>query len=259
MTHLSSGSLPDEDESLQTFLDFVAQCDPECCVGGLIESFRDHLMQRMPEEEVNQTMANASQAMRSNPEAWAQLFDKVYTAPAPAGLSRPNQLVQRAIEGVDPGTALDVAMGQGRNSVFLATRGWEVTGVDISSVGLAQAAELARSAGTEIKTVKADIQSLDFGDMEWDLMVFTYTPVRLTEPAVVERIHQGLSEGGLLVIESFASEVTASYRRPVDIDPGHLRGALTDFHISVFEDEEEVPDWDTTPQQLVRAVARKSE
>src|SRR5687767_2540931 len=59
----------------------------------------------------------------------AELYDGVY-ATAPTFNIEPNKLLADAVKGRKPGKALDVAMGQGRNSVYLASQGWSVTGFD---------------------------------------------------------------------------------------------------------------------------------
>lgn len=57
--------------------------------------------------------------------------------------AEPNRFLPPAVEGLAAGRALDLACGEGRNAVWLATQGWTVTGVDFSDVGLAKAARLA--------------------------------------------------------------------------------------------------------------------
>ena len=71
-----------------------------------------------------------------------------------------------------PGFTLTVTldMGQGRNSMYLARHGWEVTGFDVSKVGLEEAARHAASAGVHIKTVLASDEEFDFGRNRWDLI-----------------------------------------------------------------------------------------
>lgn len=71
------------------------------------------------------------------------------------------------------------------------------------------------------------------------------------------RLARGLTPGGLLVIESFASDRQAAQRRPVDIDPALLRASLTSFDILRFDDREGVSEWDPQPTRLCRVIARK--
>ncbi len=64
------------------------------------------------------------------------MFNNIYSN-APGFSTNANALLVSAVTGRKPGRALDVGMGQGRNAVFLAVEGWNVTGFDISDVGLA--------------------------------------------------------------------------------------------------------------------------
>src|SRR3954454_16318440 len=66
----------------------------------------------------------------------AQRFNQLYAAPSNLFSALPNAFLARTVSGLKPGRALDIAMGQGRNSIFLAKQGWEVTGYDISDTGL---------------------------------------------------------------------------------------------------------------------------
>ncbi len=71
------------------------------------------------------------------------------------------------------GTALDIAMGEGRNGVYLATQGFEVTGVDISEQGLEKARSLARQAGVHIETKVVDLEAYKLPPDSYDLIVCT--------------------------------------------------------------------------------------
>jgi 2-polyprenyl-3-methyl-5-hydroxy-6-metoxy-1,4-benzoquinol methylase len=78
------------------------------------------------------------------PREFAALhFDRIYAMPNPPFKAAASQFLVRMVEGRKPGKALDVAMGQGRNSHYLAAQGWDVTGYDISEAGMAQARRLA--------------------------------------------------------------------------------------------------------------------
>lgn len=75
---------------------------------------------------------------------------------------RPSAFLSREIERIKrlvPGrSALDIACGEGRNSIFLAGHGFRVTGIDISDVGLAKAECRAREEGVEVEFVHADLE-----------------------------------------------------------------------------------------------------
>ena len=70
-----------------------------------------------------------------------------------------NKFLAESVKGVPPGKALDIGMGQGRNSLFLAALGWEVTGFDISEVGVKQAQAEAQKRGLKINAQVGDVAS----------------------------------------------------------------------------------------------------
>ena len=83
-------------------------------------------------------------------------WDQRYDTSEFVWATEPNRFLPPEVEGLTPGRALDVACGEGRNAVWLATQGWDATGIDFSSVGLAKAAQLAEHAGVTCDWVVAD-------------------------------------------------------------------------------------------------------
>lgn len=108
----------------------------------------------------------------------------------------PTEWVAQVVTSLKPGKALDVGMGNGRNSLFLARKGWEVTGVDLSDVAVEQARQEALRAGVQYAAVAADLDQFDFGKNRWDLILLIFTPDRWTD-----KICEGLRVGGLFVRE----------------------------------------------------------
>ncbi len=70
-----------------------------------------------------------------------------------------------------PGSALCLAEGEGRNGVWLAQLGFEVTGVDLSEVGKQKALALASEKGVSLTFDVADLAEYDFGSEKWDLII----------------------------------------------------------------------------------------
>lgn len=97
------------------------------------------------------------------------------------------------------GTALDLAMGEGRNGVFLATKGFQVTGVDISEAGFQKAHALAEENGVSITTVVADLEQYDIPAKTYDVILCTYYLQRDLFPKIVA----ALKPGGMAVIETY--------------------------------------------------------
>src|SRR5687768_1878297 len=94
--------------------------------------------------------------------------------------TRPNAFLASQAHRLAPGmTALSVADGEGRNSVWLASRGLEVTAFDFSPVGVAKARALAAREGVEVDYRVADIDAWDWQPEAFDVVVgifFQFTP-----------------------------------------------------------------------------------
>ena len=86
----------------------------------------------------------------------------------------PVAFIQEHLHLLPRGKTLDVAMGEGRNGVFLATQGFEVIGIDISENGLNKAQALAKEHGVTIKTQLVDLEHHQFSDEAYDLIICTY-------------------------------------------------------------------------------------
>ncbi|MHB1711168.1 MAG: SAM-dependent methyltransferase [Acidimicrobiales bacterium] len=128
-----------------------------------------------------------------------------------------NQFLVEEASGLDPGRALDVACGEGRNAIWLAERGWVATGVDFSSVGLEKAARLAAERGVDVTWVEADVVSWE-PTAAYDLIVVMYLHLPAAERrAVHRRLSASLSAGGtLLVVGHDRTNLTDGYGGPQD-------------------------------------------
>jgi SAM-dependent methyltransferase len=130
-----------------------------------------------------------------------------------------NQFVEANLTEVEPGTAIDLGAGEGRNAVWLATRGWTVTAADFSQVGLDKADRLAAEHGVEITTVCADATTWE-PDAPVDLVVLSYLQLPSAQQRVVlEHAATWLTPGGtLLVIAHDRSNVEHGYGGPPSPD-----------------------------------------
>lgn len=108
----------------------------------------------------------------------------------------PNQLVEAECSDLPPGRAVDLACGEGRNAIWLAGRGWDVTAVDFSPVALDKARRLAGEVAVD--WVCADATA--WRGEGYDLAVVAYFQVRATDrrPAV-RHLVESLRPGGTLV------------------------------------------------------------
>jgi 2-polyprenyl-3-methyl-5-hydroxy-6-metoxy-1,4-benzoquinol methylase len=193
----------------------------------------------------------------------ALFFDRFYTAPVAAFNTQPNAFLVSMTTDLKPGTALDVAMGQGRNALYLAAKGWQVTGFDIAEKGLEAAQTAATQRGLHITTVKSSYQDFDFGHEKWDLIVFSYAWVPLADPALIERVHAASKPGGLVVIEHPAEDpLKPMAQREGPSDPTDdintlVRVWTAGFRILRYEDTEDVWDWRIRKARILRLLAEK--
>ncbi len=77
-------------------------------------------------------------------------YNEIYASEPETFSHEPNTFLVRMIQGRKPGRALDVAMGQGRNKLWLASQGWQVTGFDVSDVAVEEARKQAKVRGLNI-------------------------------------------------------------------------------------------------------------
>jgi SAM-dependent methyltransferase len=168
-------------------------------------------------------------------------------------LREPNRLLVETVKGKQPGKALDVAMGQGRNALHLAAQGWKVTGVDISDEGIRIAKGEAARRKLTLETVNVNIDEYDFGKSRWDLVTMIYAGDKV---AWIEKIKPALRPGGLFVVEYFAKDPAGG--DDGGFAPGQLAQLFaTGFAILRDEVVEDAPDWALDRAKLVRFVARK--
>ena len=100
------------------------------------------------------------------------------------------------------GKALDLAMGEGRNGVFLATKGFQVTGLDISEKGLEKAQALAEAQGVMIETKVADLDHASLGTNEYDVVLCTY----YLDRGLFPKMKQAVKPGGMVVVETYTMD-----------------------------------------------------
>ena len=97
------------------------------------------------------------------------------------------------------GKALDVAMGEGRNGVYLATQGFDVTGLDISEKGLGKAHALAAKNNVTIQTKVVDLEKAKLEPNTYDLILCTYYMDR----GIYKKFYDALKPGGMVLIETY--------------------------------------------------------
>lgn len=131
-------------------------------------------------------------------------WDSRYSEPGFVYGTEPNEFLVSAARHIPKGRVLCLAEGEGRNAVYLASLGYDVTGVDSSAVGMKKSVELAKSRNVTITTVVADLAEFIIEPNRWNgiVSIFCHLP-----PELRARIHHasvaGLRPGGAFVLEAY--------------------------------------------------------
>lgn len=130
----------------------------------------------------------------------------------------PNHFLVQEIDGMEPGRALDLAAGEGRNAVWLAAEGWNVTAVDFSRVAIDKARLLAERRGVEIEWVVADLRDFEAPRQGFDLVIMFY--LHLTAPERRKVLGKAIEtlrpEGTLLIVGHDRANLTDGVGGPSD-------------------------------------------
>ena len=114
--------------------------------------------------------------------------------------SQPSQFLVENIRLLSQGKALDIAMGAGRNTVFLAKNGFEVEGVDISEEAIRNAQQTARENKVTIQAKAADLEN------DYRIEINNYNVIicfNYLQRSLISHIKAGLKTGGMIVYETY--------------------------------------------------------
>ncbi|MRX42134.1 class I SAM-dependent methyltransferase [Agromyces kandeliae] len=173
------------------------------------------------------------------PPAW----DEAYSGDEARWSGNPNAQLVAEASALEPGTALDVGCGEGGDVIWLAQRGWRVTGADFSTNGLARAADHAEAAGVADRTDwwQVDARTFDAGGRSFDLVTTHFLhPPDHGMVDVVRRLAGAVAPGGLLLVvghapsEAFAN-ASPSRRDAMFLAEELLPGLPSGFEVLVVE------------------------
>lgn len=164
----------------------------------LIVSVRPLALLMLPAVFVTFAAGDASFADPKDKARW----NEKYAAEEYIFGTQPIPFLVEHVDLLPRGKALDIAMGEGRNGVFLATKGFDVTGVDISERGLEKARRLAAERGAEITTRVVDLEAYELPRNAYDLVLCTYYLQRDLFP----QMKAALKPGGVALVETYTLE-----------------------------------------------------
>lgn len=201
----------------------------------------------------------AAQTKKANGARW----DQIYLNPDAKVPVNPSTLVLETTANLKPGTALDVGMGNGRNAIYLARKGWKVTGIDLSEAAVKQAQQEAAKLKVELDAKAGDVEKMMLGRDRFDLIVCTY--IHMVAVRNARKFIDALKPGGLIIIEGHHAEAQALGLAPVSGGPAgyydnQLLHAYDRLRILRYEDRQIQAEWSNGPEgkaPIVRLVARK--
>ena len=137
----------------------------------------------------------------------AQQWNERYGGEEPLFTADPARFLGQEVADMPPGRALDLGCGEGRNALWLAERGWHVTGVDFSGVGLGKARRLAGARGVpseRLDLVLADLTGYDPPPDAFDLVLLMFVhPPPPERSRLLAAAAAALVEGGTLLVVGY--------------------------------------------------------
>ncbi len=164
-------------------------------------------------------------------------WDKLYSSRNYIFGKEPARFIEEHIDLLPPGRGLDLAMGEGRNAVYLAKKGFQVDGVDISEVALKKAKRLARENRVSIHTLSADLASYLINPESYTVIL----NIDYLQRNLIPQIKRGLRKKGVVVFENLTEDQLKNaggknLRRDALLRKGELREFFKDFEILVYRE-----------------------
>lgn len=194
----------------------------------------------------------------------SDFWNKRYSNSEYAYGTAPNDFLTKVVTRIPRGPVLCLAEGEGRNAVFLAAKGYDVTAVDISSVGLEKAQALAADRGVTLRTVQADLSEFVIEPGAWSgiISIWAHVPPDVRRD-LHQRVVEGLAPGGALVLEAYTpDQIALGTGGPPDarmmMTAAGLRDELRELRIdSVREIRRSVHEgvWHNGPSAVVQLLA----
>ncbi len=174
----------------------------------------------------------------------------------------PTAFLNEKLSLLKKGKALVLAMGEGRNAVYLAENGFDVTGVDISAVGIEKCERLAEERGVVVNSVVANLTDYDMGREQYDLITNFYFFDKSILPGVID----SLKPGGIFIFETYSRDHPKHSKfGPKNPDylvkPNELLEIFKSLRILYYEDmvTELNEGMHKGKAALIRLIARKPE
>lgn len=136
---------------------------------------------------------------------WLDRWNDRYSSQEFAYGTKPNNYLKEQLEKLETGSILFPAEGEGRNAVFAATKGWNVSAFDISSEGKNKALQLAEQHHVTIDYQIGELQTLDFQMEQFDAiaLIYAHFPADI-KSTIHQMLDRYLRKGGFIIFEAFS-------------------------------------------------------
>jgi len=135
------------------------------------------------------------------------MWDERYSTDEYVYGTTPNQFLEANVGCLPKGKILSLAEGEGRNAVFLAKKGYLVTAVDASQVGLNKVSKLAEQHGVTVECIHADLADYGLGENTWDGIVSIFCPLpSALRKELYKKIMAGLKPNGTFLLEAYTPD-----------------------------------------------------
>ncbi|SEW52212.1 class I SAM-dependent methyltransferase [Chitinophaga arvensicola] len=136
-----------------------------------------------------------------------QKWDERYSDQEFAYGKMPNLFFKEWLPSFSPGTILMAADGEGRNGVFAAAQGWNVTSFDLSKEGQSKALQLAREQQVTLEYIVGDLEQLSFEKETFDAIGLIYAHFDAEKKSLFHRkLDSCLKAGGIILLEAFSKK-----------------------------------------------------
>ena len=164
-------------------------------------------------------------------------WDKKYETEAYIFGKEPVEFLGEHIDLLPRGKALDIAMGEGRNAVFLAKNGFTVDGCDISEIAIKKALDLAKENNVTVRAYVADLETYKLPQNTYDVIACFYYLQR----DLVPQMKEALKPGGMIIYETYTIENRErGFEGPKNKDyllkPNELLDLFKDFKIIYYRE-----------------------
>jgi len=186
-------------------------------------------------------------------------WDRAYSAREGVRSTEPRPAVVEHVSALEPGRAIDLGAGEGRNAFWLAEGGWRVTAVDFSHVALEAARRRAESGGIEMEYEVADVCEYVPEAQAFDLVLISYVhPEPPDRDAMLAAAASAVAPGGYLLVlglglsEDMGTGGPDPERR---YTPERIAGAFPGIHLDRCERVTREIETDDGPREAADVLA----